>query len=97
MNAAIINVGTMVSGDIENDVLEADAIRIEDGKIRAIGTAEEIDANSAGLVVDANGTTLVPGLIDSHTHQTRSVISRSLVINNGTEFHNNWEYLLNDV
>lgn len=68
MNAAIINVGTMVSGDIENDVLEADAIRIEDGKIRVIGTAEEIDANSADLVVDANGTTLVPGLIDSHTH-----------------------------
>ena len=30
-------------------------------------------------------------------YQTRSVISRSLVINNGTEFHNNWEYLLNDV
>jgi len=30
-------------------------------------------------------------------YQTRSVISRSLVINNGTEFHNNWEYLLNKV
>ena len=30
-------------------------------------------------------------------YQTRSVISRSLVINNGTEFHNNWGYLLNDV
>ena len=59
--------GTMVSGDIENDVIEANAIKIEDGKISAIGTAEEIDANSADLVVDANGTTLVPGLIDSHT------------------------------
>lgn len=30
-------------------------------------------------------------------YQTRSVISRSLVVNNGAEFHNNWEYLLNDV
>jgi enamidase len=39
-----------------------------DGKIAAIGKQKDVDAEGATLVIDAKGTTLMPGLIDSHVH-----------------------------
>ena len=39
-----------------------------DGKIAAIGKEKDIDTENATLVIDAKGTTMVPGLIDSHVH-----------------------------
>src|SRR5690606_32117062 len=48
--------------------LDADTIIAENGRITAIGRAKDIDAAGATTVVDANGTTLAPGLIDSHVH-----------------------------
>ncbi len=62
------NIGLVLSGDIENPVLDADTIIAENGRITAIGRAKDIDAAGATTVVDANGTTLAPGLIDSHVH-----------------------------
>ena len=40
----------------------------ENGRITAIGRAKDIDAEGATTVIDANGTTVTPGLIDSHVH-----------------------------
>ena len=62
------NIGLVLSGDIENPVLDADTIVAENGRITAIGRAKDIDPAGATTVVDANGTTLAPGLIDSHVH-----------------------------
>ena len=67
-STAIINVGTMVSGDVEHDTLDAEALIVEEGKIKAIGKAGDIGIDSAHTVIDAKGTTLIPGLIDSHCH-----------------------------
>ena len=39
-----------------------------DGKITAVGKQKDIDSEGATLVIDAKGTTLAPGLIDSHVH-----------------------------
>ena len=44
----------------------ADAIRVEDGRIAAIGTAAEISADAATR--DMHGATVLPGLIDAHVH-----------------------------
>jgi len=63
----IHNVGLMLSGDIEAPILDADTIVAEDGRIAAIGRAGDMDRSGA-TVVDANGITLSPGLIDSHVH-----------------------------
>ncbi|MCE7744925.1 MAG: amidohydrolase family protein [Candidatus Heimdallarchaeota archaeon] len=54
----------------ESNPLE-EAIAIKDGKIYAIGTSEEILANyvtEEGYTLHSNGHTIIPGLIDGHTH-----------------------------
>lgn len=63
----IKNIGKMVSGDIKNPLIDADALLVEDGKIAMIGKGEDLDV-SAEKVIDAKGVTLTPGLIDSHFH-----------------------------
>lgn len=65
MKTLIRNIGLLVSGDIAAPRLDADSILIRDGKIDVIGRGLEDDADT---VVDARGTTVMPGLIDSHVH-----------------------------
>lgn len=62
------NIGLLLSGDLDNPVLSADTILVEDGLIKQIGYEKDIDVDSASVVVDAMGTTVTPGLIDSHVH-----------------------------
>ncbi|AFM23152.1 amidohydrolase family protein [Desulfomonile tiedjei] len=64
----IKNIGTLISGDIQNPILQADAILISDGKIQKIGNTAELESFGANQVVDALGSTIIPGLIDSHCH-----------------------------
>ncbi len=62
------NIGLLLSGALEQPILDADTIVVEDGRISAIGRKADLDTDNAGIVVDAAGTTLAPGLIDSHVH-----------------------------
>ena len=64
----IRNIGLLLSGDLNNPILDADTILAVDGKITAVGKQHDIDSAGATLVIDAKGTTLAPGLIDSHVH-----------------------------
>src|SRR5437588_1881524 len=64
----IRNIGLLLSGALEHPILDADTIVAQDGKITAIGRAKDVDAEGATTIVDANGTTVTPGLIDSHVH-----------------------------
>src|SRR4029077_10969502 len=64
----IRNIGLLLSGDLEKPILDADTVLAVDGKISAIGKEKDIDQEGATVVIDAKGTTLVPGLIDSHVH-----------------------------
>jgi len=64
----IRNIGLLLSGDLKNPILDADTVVAVDGKIVAIGKQNDIDTEGATVVIDARGTTLAPGLIDSHVH-----------------------------
>lgn len=64
----IKNIGLLLSGDLNKPILDADTIIAENGKITAIGRAKDIDQAGATTVVNANGTVVTPGLIDSHVH-----------------------------
>jgi enamidase len=64
----IRNIGLCLSGDLSHPVLDADAVVAVDGRISAVGKEKDVDREGATTVIDANGTTLVPGLIDSHVH-----------------------------
>lgn len=68
MKVLLKNIATLVSGNIEKPLLQADAIWIEDGIIRKAGALETMDEKAAQVVVDCAGTTVAPGLIDSHVH-----------------------------
>ena len=64
----IRDIGLILSGDLHNPILDADTILAIDGKIAAVGKQKDVDAEGATLTIDANGTTVTPGLIDSHVH-----------------------------
>jgi enamidase len=64
----IRNIGLLLSGDLEKPILDADTVVAVDGKIMAVGKQKDVDGEGATLVIDAKGTTLSPGLIDSHVH-----------------------------
>ena len=64
----IRNVGLMLSGDIDRPILDADTIVVRDGRIAAVGREADCDTAAPDVLVDARGTTLAPGLIDSHVH-----------------------------
>ncbi len=64
----IRNIGLLLSGDLNKPILDADTVVVKDGRISAIGTEKELDCEGATSVIDANGTALLPGLIDSHVH-----------------------------
>lgn len=61
----IRNIGTLVTGKLESPLRAADSIFIDHGKIEAIGVGL---SPAADQVIDANGITAIPGLIDSHSH-----------------------------
>ena len=64
----IRNIGLLLSGDLQKPILDADTVVVNDGVIQAIGKEKEMDTEGATNVIDANGTALAPGLIDSHVH-----------------------------
>ena len=64
----IKNIGTLVSGDIFNPILNVDALLVEGGVIQAIGKEMDIGTKGVDQVMDVGGMTLTPGLIDSHCH-----------------------------
>ena len=67
MRTLISNIGTIATGDIDVPIADADSILIEDGRIAGIGRGLAL-GDAGGQVIDANGTTAIPGLIDSHAH-----------------------------
>ena len=58
------------------EALAPAAVLIEDGKIKQVGTPAQVRVNApaAVRVVDLGGATLLPGLIDAHTHLLLDVI-----------------------
>ena len=64
----LVNIGALATGVLSAPRLEAEAILVESGLIAAIGAASRTAAAAADVVVDCQGTTVIPGLIDSHCH-----------------------------
>ena len=60
----IYNIGTLITGDINDPVSPADSIYIADGLFREIGT----NRTQADTVINAQNNMVIPGLIDSHVH-----------------------------
>jgi enamidase len=70
MRVAIVNIGTIVSGDLDRPLANGDTIVTEDDRIVSVGSASAEAVEDCDVVIDAGGTTAIPGLIDSHVHIT---------------------------
>ena len=62
------NIGQILSGKLEEPLIDGDCVIAIDGRITAIGRYVDLDTDQATQIVDAHGVTLAPGLIDSHVH-----------------------------
>jgi enamidase len=70
MRLAITNIGTIVSGDWRAPLLQGDTIITFGTKIETVGVVPAGEVQACDVVIDADGTTAIPGLIDSHVHVT---------------------------
>jgi len=73
--------GKILTVDAQFSIQEALAVR--EGKILAIGKTADVRklADSRTRVIDLQGRTVIPGLIDSHLHGIRAALSFSTEVN----------------
>ena len=64
----IRNIGLLLSGDLDQPILDADTIVIQDGVITQVGREKDCDTTQPTTLIDACGCCVAPGLIDSHVH-----------------------------
>ncbi len=69
MRTAIVNLGTIVTGDWREPFVKGDSILMADGKIVDVGMASA-NVMDCDVVIDAGGATAIPGFIDSQVHNT---------------------------
>jgi imidazolonepropionase-like amidohydrolase len=65
--ATLVRAGRLLDPRNGN-VLEPAAVLIENDKIKEVGPPEKVQTPSGAKTIDLGGATLLPGLIDSHTH-----------------------------
>src|SRR5207249_8168303 len=68
---------------VDPQFLIQEAIAIRDGKISAVGKTADVRklAGPRTRVIDLQGRTVIPGLIDSHLHGIRAALSFSTEVN----------------
>jgi hypothetical protein len=73
--------GKVVTVDARSSTREA--LAVHDGRILALGTTAEVRklAGPRTRVIDLQGRTVIPGLIDSHLHAIRAALSFSTEVN----------------
>jgi predicted amidohydrolase YtcJ len=68
---------------VDSKSLTAEALAVRDGRILAVGASSDLRkiAGKQARVIDLEGRTVIPGLIDSHMHAIRAALSFSTEVN----------------
>jgi imidazolonepropionase-like amidohydrolase len=61
--------GTLIDGTGRDPVPNSN-VMIEDGRVTKVGSARSINVPRGAAVLDATGSTVIPGIIDCHVHST---------------------------
>lgn len=69
------------------DVIENGTVIVRDNRIEAIGSVDEVAIPSSAFVMDLEGKTLMPGLVDAHAHIGN--------FRSGLSPNQQWEYFAN--
>jgi imidazolonepropionase-like amidohydrolase len=73
-NVTLVKAGRLLDPRTGN-VLSPAAVLIEDGRIKSVGPPSRLQTEAPGVkAIDLGSATLLPGLIDSHTHLLLNVI-----------------------
>jgi hypothetical protein len=67
-DGTIALVGARIVTLADSQVIEGGTVVVQDGRITCVGSC---DTGSVDRVVDVAGTTIIPGLIDTHSHNFR--------------------------
>ncbi|MCF6212894.1 MAG: amidohydrolase [Flavobacteriaceae bacterium] len=99
-NSTIYYNATIIT--LEDSIPVAEAMLVDKGLVKAIGTNKEILAlkTNGTLAVDLKGKTIVPGFIDSHTHVALSAFLESMIDLSGFKHKTTeevWTYLKEQV
>ena len=70
MKSDIVNLGKIITGDWRDPITQGDTIIMDEGVILSVGTASAVDVSICDVVIDADGSTAIPGFIDSQIHNT---------------------------
>jgi enamidase len=65
---AIVNAGGLATGDLTRPLDSASYVLVRDGVVEEIAAQPPAALSGTGLVIDAQGALIAPGLIDSHCH-----------------------------
>src|SRR3984893_5799714 len=69
----LVKPGRLVDPKTGN-VLAPAVVLIEDNKIKEVGPPSKVQAPSGAKIIDLGNATLLPGLIDSHTHLLLNIV-----------------------
>lgn len=66
---------------VDGDFSTASAVAIDDGEFVAVGSDDDMAAHEGEgtTVIDLQGKTVIPGLLDNHLHQNRAALNAPLV------------------
>jgi imidazolonepropionase-like amidohydrolase len=66
----LVTGGVLVDGTGGDPVADAGVV-VEDGRITAVGPAEDLSVPDGGEEIDVGGQTIMPGLVEAHTHMSQ--------------------------
>jgi predicted amidohydrolase YtcJ len=66
---------------VDSKFSTAEAVAIRDGRIVSAGTSADLRKMAGARLIDLEGRTVIPGLIDSHMHAIRAALSFSTEVN----------------
>jgi len=65
---AIVGANIITMSDEDGGIIEDGVILIENNRIKAVGSVDDVTIPGAATLFDVAGKTIIPGLIDAHAH-----------------------------
>ncbi len=81
-DALVVLNGTVIDGTGTPPMVDG-AVVVQEGRIVAVGEASSYQIPGTARVIDAGGGTILPGVINSHTHSTHEAAVRRAFLTDG--------------